>query len=133
MRIRKNMYEMSFGQYIGILVDEELMRKLTKIQYETKEKILELLENNSESYKEYSWTIAEEPKEFNQEDRILRYINDKDHTFEMSLDIKLKDMFNIKKVNNLYKVNGNSYTEVREQAEAEHTEHLRNMIKEDTQ
>ncbi|UXR86189.1 hypothetical protein [Staphylococcus felis] len=74
MRVRKNMYEMNFGGYIGVLVDESLMKKLAKIQYETKEKILELLENNPESYREYSWTIAEEPKEFSQEDRVLKYI-----------------------------------------------------------
>ncbi|MBT2818506.1 hypothetical protein [Staphylococcus coagulans] len=130
MRVRKNMYKMNFGSYIGVLVDESLMKKLAKIQYETKEKILELLENNPVSYSEYSWTISEEPKEFSQEDRISNYIYDE--IFETSLDFKLKNMFNIKKVNNLYKVTGNSYPELREQAEAEHTEHLRNMLKENS-
>lgn len=123
MRIRKNMYQMSFGRYIGVIVDEQLMKKLTKLQYETKEKILELLENNQDSYEDYSWTITDEPKEFSQTERELLYIDD---DWMSPLDKRLNNMFNIEKVKDLYRVEG-KYNESSEKASAEHTEHLKNL------
>lgn len=124
MRIRKNMYKMSFGQYLGVIVDESLMRKLTKLQYETKEKILELLENSPDSYEDYSWTITNEPKEISQTERELLYIDEDD--WVSPLDKRLNNMFNIEKVKDLYKVEG-KYNEASEKAKAEHTEHLKNL------
>ena len=124
-RVRKNMYEMSFGQSVGILMNEELMKKMTKIQYETHEKIMELLENNPDSHVNYSWTIAEEPSGVGQDERTLHYIDRSE--WYMPLEDRLKGMFGVTKVKNLYDVGSLEYTAARDQAKKEHTQHLTKM------
>ena len=124
-RIRKNMYEMSFGSIVGVMMDEELMRKMAKIQYETQERIIELLENNPDSYTEYGWTIADEPSEIDQHNRTCYYV-DKSPSYS-SLGNRVREMFNITKVKNLYDVGDLIYNDASEQAKKEHTRHLKSM------
>ena len=124
-RIRKNMYEMSFGSIVGVIMDEELMRKMAKIQYETQERIIELLENNPDSYTEYGWTIADEPSETDQHNRTCYYV-DKSPNYSL-LEDRVREMFDITKVKNLYDVGDLMYNDASEQAKKEHTEHLNNM------
>ena len=121
-RIRKNMYKMSFGKSVGVMMDESLMKKMVKLQYETQEKILELLENNPDNYTNYSWTIAEEPSEIEQHNRVCYYI-DKSPTYS-SLEERTRKMFGVTKVKDLYDVGNLKYNEAMEQAEKEHTKHL---------
>ena len=121
-RVRKNMYKMSFGQSVGILMNEELMNKMTKIQYETQEKIMELLENNPDSHVNYGWSIAEEPSGVQQDERTLHYI-DRSERY-MSLEDRLKGMFGVTKVKDLYDVGSLKYNDASEQAKKEHTKHL---------
>ena len=84
MKEYKNMYEISFGQFVGVLVDEKIMKKLTKLQNETAEKIKELLINNLDDVERYSWTISDNENiegltdKFDQETRILNYIENAD-------------------------------------------------------
>jgi len=54
----KNYYKMDFGSCCGVLVDEFLMKKLSKSQYEMQEKIKSLLANNIEHIESYSWSLA---------------------------------------------------------------------------
>lgn len=124
-RIRKNMYKMSFGQSVGILMNEELMKKMAKIQYETQGKIIELLENNPDSHVNYGWSIVEEPSEVQQDERTLHYI-DRSERYT-SLEDRLKEMFDITKVKNLYDVGDLIYNDASEQAKKEHTRHLKSM------
>ena len=124
-RIRKNMYKMSFGNIVGVMMDEELMRKMAKIQYETQERIIELLENNPDSYTDYSWTIADEPSEIDQDNRICHYV-DKSPGYS-PLGNRVREMFNITKVKNLYDVGDLIYSDANEQAKKEHTRHLKSM------
>lgn len=121
-KVRENRYEMSFGNYVGVIVDEELMKKLAKVQYETKEKILELLENNKDKHWNYSWSIADEPEEVEQGERSFKYI---DHGQQhLALDRRIRNMFNIKKMNALYDVGNKGWPGTRELAEKEHIAHL---------
>ena len=122
MRIRKNYYNFSFGQYCGVFVDEKTMKKISKLQYETYEKLMEILENSDEVYAS-NWSISKEPEDRDQNDRIVNYFDDgcKD-------DLKyrlpsLKELFGIRKVDNLYKVSGR-YTDSSELAKKEHTKYL---------
>ena len=124
-RIRKNMYEMSFGQSVGILMNEELMKKMAKIQYETQEKIIELLENNPDSHVNYGWSIAEEPSGVPQDKRTLHYI-DRSERY-MTLEDRLKEMFDVTKVKDLYDVGSLEYNDASDQAKKEHTRHLKSM------
>ena len=124
-RIRKNMYKMSFGQSVGILMNEELMKKMAKIQNETQEKIMELLENNPDSHVNYSWSIAEEPSGVQQDERTLHYIDRSERC--TSLEDRLKEMFGVTKVKDLYDVGSLEYNDASEQAKKEHTHHLKSM------
>ena len=124
-RIRKNMYKMSFGSIVGVMMDEELMRKMAKIQYETQERIIELLENNPNSYTKYGWTIADEPSETDQHNRTCYYV-DKSPNYSL-LEDRVREMFDITKVKNLYDVGDLMYNDASGQAKKEHTEHLNNM------
>ena len=124
-RIRKNMYKMSFGQSVGILMNEELMKKMAKIQYETQEKIIELLENNPDSHVNYGWSIVEEPNGVQQDERTLHYI-DRSERYT-SLEDRLKEMFGVTKVKDLYDVGSLEYNDASDQAKKEHTRHLKSM------
>ena len=77
MRINKHYYEFTFGGYCGVLVNEKTMKKIAKLQYETNQKLLSILEN-SEDVHSYGWSIADEPKEISQSDRTFHYIDDGD-------------------------------------------------------
>lgn len=122
-RIRKNYYKLSFGSYVGVLVDEELMKKIAKLQFDTKEKLLDLLENNEDHMIEnYSWSIADEPKEINQSDRIFNYA--RTENYKISLDNRMREMFEIEKVKHLYDVTHLDYPFDKETAQQEHTNYL---------
>ena len=125
-RIRKNMYKMSFGQNVGILMNEELMKKMAKIENETQEKIMELLENNPDSHFNYGWSIAKEPSEVQQVERSLHYI-DRSERYT-SLEDRLKEMFGVTKVKDLYDVGSLEYNDASDQAEKEHTRHLKKHV-----
>ena len=45
VRVRKNFYKLIFGNSVGVLVDEKLMKNIARLQFETKERLLDLLEN----------------------------------------------------------------------------------------
>lgn len=131
MKEYKNMYQLSFGQYIGVLVDERLMKKLTKIQSETAEKIKELLINNLDGVERYSWTIANNEniegleEKFDQETRILNFIENAD-AYQKTVHIRdnLGEMFNVKKIKNLYRLQDADWFENRKLAAQEHAEFL---------
>lgn len=116
---------MSFGQTVGVMMDESLMKKMAKIQYETQEKIIELLENNPNSYVNYGWTIAEEPSEIPQDRRTCYYVDKTERYF--SLENRVKEMFGVTKVKDLYDVGNLKYNDASNQAKEEHTQHLTKM------
>lgn len=130
-RIRENRYELSFGKYVGVLVDEELMKKLAKIQHETKEKILTLLENNKDKYWDYSWSIADGLESISQTERTFKYVDHEEKY--ITLDKRIAEIFDIKKVDNLYDVGKLGHVKTREQAELEHVEHLKMISKEEAE
>lgn len=123
VRVRKNFYKLSFGSHVGVLVDEKLMKKIAKLQFETKEKLLDLLENNEEHMIEnYSWSISEEPVEFSQNDRMFDYVNN--GTYITRLDKRIGEMFCVRKVDHLYDVSNLEWPASREVAMQEHTNYL---------
>lgn len=130
-RVRENRYALNFGNYVGVLVDEELMKKLAKIQYETKEKILTLLENNKDKHWDYSWSIADGLESISQTERTFKYV---DHEYKYrTLDERINEMFGIEKVENLYDVGKLGHVKTREQAELEHVEHLKMISQEEAE
>ena len=127
VRVRKNFYRLSFGTYVGVLVDEKLMKKIARLQFETKERLLDLLENNENHMIEhYNWTIADEPKEFDQCERTLNYITN--NNFHTKLGIRIGDMFNIDKVTHLYDASHLEYPLNGETAKQEHTNYLKKEV-----
>ena len=123
VRVRKNFYKLSFGNSVGVLVDEKLMKKIARLQFETKEKLLYLLENNEDHMIEnYSWSIADEPKEINQSDRTFDYVITEN--YKISLDKCMNEMFGIRKVEHLYDVSNLDYPIAVQTAKQEHTDFL---------
>lgn len=123
MRVHKNYYEMSFGGLVGVAFDESTMKKVSKVQAKAYHELMELL-TNADDIQFPNWSIAEEPKELSQEDRTFRYFDDKDREeLIRHLDENLKNMFRVRKIENLYSVNGR-YLSSRELAEKEHVEYL---------
>ena len=123
VRVRKNFYKLSFGSSVGVLVDEKLMKKIARLQFATKEKLLDLLENNEDHMIEnYSWSIADEPKEINQSDRTFNYVITEN--YKTSLDKRMNEMFGIRKVEHLYDVSNLDYPIAGETAKREHADFL---------
>ena len=122
-RVRKNFYKLTFGNYVGVLVDEKLMKKIARLQFETKERLLDLLENNEDHMIEnYSWSIADEPKEISQSDRTFNYV--RTENYKISLDKRMSEMFGIRKVEHLYDVSNLDYPTAVETAKQEHADFL---------
>lgn len=123
MRTHKNYYEMSFGSLVGVAFDESTMKKVSKVQAKAYHELMELL-TNADDIQFPNWGIAKEPKELSQEDRTFHYFDDKDREELMRhLNENLKNMFSVRKIENLYSVNGR-YLTSRELAEKEHAEYL---------
>ena len=94
----KNYYKMDFGSYCGVLVDEFLMKKLSKLQYEMQEKIKSLLANNIEHFENYSWGLT---YPFGKQ-ADFHYIG-MDFTTKADSIPYVDDMFGIRKVKHLYR------------------------------
>ena len=127
-RIYKHYYHMSFGNYMGVYVDEYLMKKLGVIQNQLRVEVLELLENNPEHFYEYTgWAIAEEPKELSQVGRVYHYVESQTH--HANLKDRTKNMFNIIKIDDLYdftdeEISSLPYEERRKIMDKTHTDYL---------
>lgn len=124
-RVRQNRYTLSFGSSVGIIMDEKLMKELAKINYQSMEKILTLLENNEEHYWNYDWNIAKEPKGVAQHERTYYHIDYSDRF--LTLEERIKEMFNITKVKHVYDVGNLGWPEKMEVSELEHTKHLKTI------
>jgi hypothetical protein len=125
MRINKHYYEFTFGGYCGVLVSEETMKKIAKLQYETNQKLLSILEISKDVHP-YGWSIADEPIEMSQDDRTFYYIDDSDsEDLERRLEHSIK-IFDIRHIKNLYDLKG-KYIDSVNAGKKEHEEHLRNL------
>lgn len=119
---------MSFGSYMGVYVDEYLMKKLGVIQNQLRVKILELLENNPEHfYENTGWSITEEPKEFPQEERTYNYVENR--TYPLDLKYRMIDLFQIIKIDDLYdftdeEISSLPYKERKKIMDKTHTDYL---------
>ena len=126
MKIHKDYYEMSFGNLVGVAFDASTMKKISRVQAKAYHELMELLVN-TDDIQFPNWSIAEEPKELSQEDRTFRYFDDKDkEELIRHLNENLKNMFSVRKIENLYSVNGR-YSTSRELAEKEHAEYLESI------
>ena len=96
----KNYYKMDFGSCCGVIVDEPLMKKLSKIQYEMQEKIKSLLVNNIEHLENYSWGLVH-PLGVQTD---FHYIG-MDSSSKSDRISYVKNMFGIRKVTQLYRTN----------------------------
>lgn len=126
MRVNKNYYNFSFGQFCGVFVDEKTMRKIAKLQAKTLDELRNIL-HNAEDIHASNWSIADEPAELEQQERILRFIskNNDEMYLKHRLDVTVNDVFNIRKEKHLYVVDEEDIIKDREQAEREHTEFLK--------
>ena len=95
----KNYYKMDFGSCCGVIVDEPLMKKLSKIQYEMQEKIKSLLVNNTEHFESYSWSLTY-PLGVQTD---FHYIG-MDSSSKSDRISYVKNMFGIRKVKRLYRI-----------------------------
>lgn len=121
MKVHKNYYKMSFGNFIGVAVNEKTMKKIAKIQAKTYHEIMSVIENAEDIHIPH-WSITKEPKELDQDERTFYYFNEQ--TALGYARGNLKEMFGIQKIENLYQVEG-MYSESRERAEKEHQEYLK--------
>ena len=134
-RIYKNYYNMSFGSYMGVYVDEYLMKKLAVLQNQLRVKILELLENNPDHFYEHtSWGITEEPKALSQGERTYHYVESP--TYHAELKYRMKDLLQIEKIDDLYdftdeEISSLPYEERRKIMDKTHTDHLLSVKEEE--
>ena len=119
---------MSFGSYMGVYVDEYLLKKLAVLQNQLRVKILELLENNPEHFYEYTnWSIAEEPQGLSQKERTYHYVESP--IYRAELKDRMKDMFRVNKIDDLYdftdeEISSLPYEERRKIMDKTHTDYL---------
>ena len=127
-RIYKHYYHMSFGRYMGVYVDEYLMKKLGVVQNQLRVEILELLENNPDHFYEHAnWSIAEETQGLSQQERTYHYVESP--TYPAELKYRMKDMFRINKIDDLYdftdeEISSLPYKERRKIMDKTHTDYL---------
>ena len=95
----KNYYKMDFGSCCGVIVDEFLMKKLSKLQYEMQEKVKHLLANNTEHFENYSWGLVH-PLGVQTD---FHYIG-MDSSSKSDRISYVKNMFGIRKVKRLYRI-----------------------------
>lgn len=119
MRIQKNYYNFSFGKYCGVLVNEKTMRKITALQAKTYDALMQILKNDEDIHVA-SWSIADEPKALDQDERTFNYADEQD--LETRLEL-LRELFDITKVKDLYFVDG-KYADSRDKAVKEHEDYL---------
>ena len=91
---------MDFGSCCGVIVDEFLMKKLSKLQYQMQEKIKSLLANNTEHLENYSWWLVH-PLGIQTD---FHYIG-MDSSSKSDRISYVKNMFGIRKVKQLYRTN----------------------------
>lgn len=122
MRIQKNYYNFSFGQYCGVIVNEKTMRKISALQSKTYDALMQILKNDDDIHIA-SWSIVDEPKEISQSERTFNYSDDEspERRFEL-----LRELFGIRKINDLYFVKG-MYMDSMIQAKKEHEEYLKSI------
>lgn len=126
MRINKNYFNFSFGMFCGVLVDEKTMKKIAKLQARVADELKTIL-HNAENIHVSNWSIADEPAELEQKERILHFIskNNDEMSLKYRLDVTVNDVFNIRKAKHLYMVDEEDIIKDREQAKREHVEFLR--------
>ena len=95
----KNYYKMDFGSCCGVIVDEFLMKKLSKLQYEMQEKVKHLLTNNIEHLENYSWGLVH-PLGVQTD---FHYIG-MDSSSKSDRISYVKNMFGVRKVKRLYRI-----------------------------
>ena len=94
----KNYYKISFGTYSGVIVDEMLIKKLSKLQYETQEKLKELLINNLEHVETENWSLAYPRGEQTSFEYVGMQIFPKQDRIKL-----IHNMFSIRKIKHLYR------------------------------
>lgn len=72
---QKDLYDLSFnGVYVGLALEEKVMRKLVKLQCEYEKKIKEVLYNNLDNIHFQGWTLnSEQNKAKGYEQTSVRY------------------------------------------------------------
>lgn len=127
VRVYENYYNMSFGAYVGVLVDEKTMKKIAKLQTKTMHELKSIL-FNADNVKIANWSIADEPSYKSQSERTLHYFDDKSNKENVKEHINrnISNMFRIRKEKSVYQVTG-CYSDSRELAEKEHAQYLKEV------
>lgn len=99
MRENKNYYSVSFGIYLGVIVNEKLMRKATKLLRKQDEELKQLLLNNLDDLEVNNWTLAHP----NGEEQAINYISKNNYeTKEERIDV-ISKIQSVTKIDHLYR------------------------------
>ena len=129
--VLENMYHFDFGQYSGVLLREELMKKVAKLRAKQIHEMKKLLASNLDLLEVKEWTLAH----IDDEQHVVTYYNKNDsnekklnriNVLDDALPIEYKDI--------VVAVDGEDWRERQEAAENTFVKHMtgENLIRKET-
>ena len=119
--VLENMYHFDFGQYSGVLLREELMKKVAKLRAKQIHEMKKLLASNLDLLEVKEWTLAY----IDDEQHVVTYYN-KNDTNEKKLNRinVLDDVLSIEYKDIIVAVDGEDWQERQEAAENTFVKHM---------
>ena len=129
--VLENMYHFDFGQYSGVLLREELMKKVAKLRAKQIHEMKKLLASNLDLLEVKEWTLAH----IDDEQHVVTYYNKNDSNEKKLNRINvLDDVLSIEYKDVIVAVDGEDWQERQEAAENTFIEHMtgENLIRKET-
>ena len=129
--VLENMYHFDFGQYSGVLLREELMKKVAKLRAKQIHEMKKLLASNLDLLEVKEWTLAH----INDEQHVVTYYNKNDSNEKKLNRINvLDDVLSIEYKDIVVAVYGEDWQERQEAAENTFVKHMtgENLIRKET-
>ena len=129
--VLENMYHFDFGQYSGVLLREELMKKVAKLRAKHLHEMKKLLASNLDLLEVKEWTLAY----IDDEQHVVTYYNKNDSNEKKLNRINvLDDAMSIEYKDIIVAVDGEDWRKRQEAAENAFIEHMtgENLIRKET-
>ena len=129
--VLENMYHFDFGQYSGVLLREELMKKVAKLRAKQIHEMKKLLASNLDLLEVKEWTLAH----IDDEQHVVTYYNKNDSNEKKLNRINvLDDVLSIEYKDIVVAVDGEDWRERQEAAENTFVKHMtgENLIRKET-
>ena len=129
--VLEKMYYLGFGQYSGVLLREELMKKVAKLRAKHLHEMKKLLASNLDLLEVEQWTLAN----IDDEQHVVIYYNKNDTNEKKLKRINvLDDVMSIEYKDIIVAVDGEDWRERQEAAENTFVKHMtgENLIRKET-